>query len=125
MEQITPYDVFGQRDSSTRVGVCAVAALEDSLGHSVLCQVVNISASGIYLQTSSRLRLQSECVLTINVDDVFHHEAIRAKCLVARHDEEGMGLKFFELEPDTLDLFQTLILSIFPKFNSEAYGMSF
>lgn len=60
----------------------------------------NISLKGLYLETETRIPLDTPCTIEIRLTGPTSKMDFKAKGLVSRHDQSGMGIAFTHLDPD-------------------------
>jgi hypothetical protein len=61
----------------------------------------NISLHGIFLETDTRIALNTSCDIEIHLSGATSLMNFRAQGVIQRHDPAGMAVSFTHLEPDS------------------------
>jgi len=61
----------------------------------------NISLTGLYLETDTRIPVATPCNITIQLAGATSKMEFEAQGVVCRHDQTGMGIAFTQLNPDS------------------------
>ena len=61
----------------------------------------NISLTGLYLETDTRIPVDTPCEITIQLAGATSSMEFKAQGVICRHDQNGMGVSFTELHPDS------------------------
>lgn len=74
------------------------------------CFSRDISLSGMFVQTKSRIPKQTKCKLRIDVKEYEKaNDFMIIEALVVRHAEAGMGFRFTEVDADTFNILTEII----------------
>ncbi|MBV5318785.1 MAG: PilZ domain-containing protein [Desulfobulbaceae bacterium] len=79
------------------------AVIRYQQGQTMEAQVdtANISLNGLYLKTETRIPIETSCVIEIHLTGPTSKMDFKAKGLICRHDQSGMGITFTHLDPDS------------------------
>lgn len=69
----------------------------------------NVSLKGVFLQTAVILPIREQVEIEIWMPDDPPESKVKAKALVVRHQEDGMGLEFAGMDFDCFFLLQDII----------------
>jgi hypothetical protein len=61
----------------------------------------NISLTGLYLESATRIAVDTPCKITIQLAGATSKMEFMAEGVVCRHDQTGMGFAFTQLNPDS------------------------
>ena len=61
----------------------------------------NISLTGLYLETDTRIPVDTPCKIAIQLAGATSKMEFKVEGLVCRHDQNGMGISFTHLNPDS------------------------
>jgi hypothetical protein len=61
----------------------------------------NISANGIYIKSDQKIPVGSTCFLELSLRGISSQLLMNIKGHVVRHDDNGMGIEFIDLEMDS------------------------
>ncbi len=94
----------------SRSKVAVAATLTPAIGEAFGVEVVDLSMSGIFLNSDRSLEAGTECQLTILFGHFKHELPIIAEAVVVRSMPGGIALRFKEVKLETLPSMQGLII---------------
>ena len=79
----------------------AIVRYEQGQAMEAKVDTADISLKGLYLQTETRIPLETPCTIEICLTGPTSKMDFKAKGLVCRHDQSGLAISFTHLDPDS------------------------
>lgn len=79
----------------------AVIRYEQGKAMEAKVDTADISLKGLFLETETRIPLETPCTIEIRLTGPTSKMDVKAKGLVCRHEQGGLAISFTHLDPDS------------------------